>query len=320
MPHSFSPDWLKYLSDPFAVIGVSVLAEDGRVSKQYRSVARILRPDISASTDPEAGEFITKLFGKLVNPAYEKIKQKKGRDESLALMRLQVRRMVRDGAPAPQSEVARELSRKSVQEADIFYEQAIANLSERQYQPLENFQTITEQLSELNLVYLKLKMGGENIFIGERRTGLVNTAAVKTPQPTIDPSHNGSQTHDYADRHYKRAQEYMAKNVWPKAIAELKDALKLDPNKSNYHSLIGLAYLRQDLPGMAKTHFRRSLQINPQDQIAIHFAARFDLQQTPLANSSSSKPESKKPESKKTEPKKPDKKGKGWFFGVFDRE
>ncbi len=316
----FSSDWLKYLSDPFAVLGVSVLAEDVRVSKRYRNVAKILRPDISATTDPETGDLVTKLFGKLVNPAYEKVKQEKGRAETLALMRLRVRQMVKDKAPAPQSEVARELSRKSLQEADIFYEQAIAHLAERQYQPLENFQNITQQLNELNLAYLKLKMGGENIFIGERRTGVANTVEVATPQPSIDRSNRVSQS-DYADGCYKRAQEYMNKNAWSRAIVELKDALRMEPNKSDYHSLIGLAYIRQNIaPKAAKPHFQRALQINPNDQIAKYFAARFGIQQDPSAHVSSPKPESKKPESKKPESKKPDKKSKkGWFFGWFGR-
>ncbi|KAM3114277.1 J domain-containing protein [Phormidesmis sp. 146-33] len=317
----FSQDWLKYLSDPFAVLGVSVLAEDVRVSKRYRSVAKILRPDISVATDPETGELIERLFGRLVNPAYEKIRQEKGRAETLALMRLKVRQMVRDQSPAPQSELARELSRKSLQEADIFYEQAIANLSERQYQPLENFQNITQQLNELNLAYLKLKMGGENIFIGEKRTGITtNSVEVRNSQASSNSSNIRSQL-DYADLHYKRAQEYMNKNAWPKAIAELKDALRMEPNKSNYHSLIGLAYMRQNItPSAAKPHFRRALQLNPDDQIAKHFAARFDIQHNSSTNGSSQKSEPKKPEPKKTESKKPDKQSKkGWFFGLFGR-
>lgn len=300
-------EWLSYLSDPFAVLGVSVAADDKRASKRYRTVAKILRPDISVSTDPETGEFIAQLFAKLVNQSYEKIKQEKVRAEALALMRLQVRRLVKDGKLAPQSDVARELANKSVQDADVFYEQAIVQLAEIQYQPLENFQTITEQISELNLVYLKLKMGdifvgGGQTFIGERRTGLVNPQEVRTtPPPTNSP--NGVQTHDYADRHYRRAQEYMSKGAWPQAITELKDALRMEPNKSDYHSLIGLAYLRQSLSGMAKSHFRRALQLNPQDQIAVHFAAQFGIQQASEneAPSDLKRPDPKKPASKPTE-------------------
>jgi tetratricopeptide (TPR) repeat protein len=309
MPHSFSQDWLKYLSDPFAVVGISVLADDKRASKRYRTVAKILRPDISVSTDPETGEFIARLFARLVNPSYEKIKQEKVRAEGLALMRLQVRRLVKEGKFSPQSDVARELSNKSVQDADVFYEQAIAQLAEIQYQPLENFQSITEQISELNLVYLKLKMsdifvGEGQTFIGERRTGLASTSVV-TPQPSLDLSNVKSQS-DFADRHYKRAQEYMNKGAWSQAITELKDALRMEPNKSDYHSLIGLAYLRQSLSGMAKSHFRRALQLNPQDQIAVHFAARFGIQQT-STNEPSTPPDLKTPDPKKPD-KKPDKK------------
>jgi tetratricopeptide (TPR) repeat protein len=319
MPHSFSPDWLKYLSDPFSVVGVSVLADDKRASKRYRSVAKILRPDISVNTDPETGEFIAQLFARFVNPSYEKIKQEKGRAETLALMRLQVRRALKDGTLIPQTEVAQQLSRKSLQEADVFYEQAIANLAALQYEPLENFQSITQQINELNLVYLKLKMGGDNIFIGERRTGVINPQEGRTPPPAPSTANNGSQ-YDYADRHYRRAQEYMKKNAWSQAVLELKDALKMEPNKGDYHSLIGLAYWRQDLRGMAKSHFRRALQIDPNDQIATHFATLLDIQQSPPPNGSQPKPDPKKSEPQKSESQKPAPNQKGGLFGLFRRK
>jgi tetratricopeptide (TPR) repeat protein len=298
----FPLEWLSYLSDPFAVLGVSVLADDKRASKRYRTVAKILRPDTIVSTDLEKGKFIEQLFARLVNQGYEKIKQEKVRAEALALMRLQVRRLVKEGSLIPQSSVAQELANKPVQDADVFYEQAIVQLAEIQYQPLENFQSVTEQISELNLVYLKLKMGdifvgGGQTFIGERRTGLVNPQEVKTAPPPTDLSNRVS-PQNYADRYFRRAQEYMSKGAWSKAIAELKDALKIDPNNSDYHSLIGLAYLRQSLSGMAKSHFRRALQLNPQDQIAVHFAARFDIQQASVNEAP--------PDLKKTDPKKPD--------------
>ncbi|MGV0023762.1 J domain-containing protein [Phormidesmis priestleyi] len=315
-------DWLTYLSDPFAVLGVSVAADDTRASKRYRKVAKILRPDISVSTDPETGEFIAQLFARLVNPGYEKVKQERVRAEALALLRLQVRRMVRDGKLIPQSELARELANKSAQDAEVFYEQAIAQLAEVQYQPLENFQTITEQISELNLVYLKLKMGdifvgGGQTFIGERRSGLV-TQEVKTASPSTN-SPNGVPPQDYADRYYQRAKEYMNKSAWPKAIAELKEALKINPNNGDYHSLLGLAYLRQNIvPGAAKPHFRRALQINPEDQIATHFAAKFDIQQT-STNGSSAQPEIKKSDLKKPDLKPVKSNQRGKLLDLFDR-
>lgn len=317
MPHSFSPDWLKKLSDPYAVLGVSVAADDQRVLKRYRAVAKLLHPDRYINADPVISELATQLFARLINPAYQTIKQERGRTETVALLRFQVRRRVKEGAFVPQSEPAKLLSQKSLQEANIFYEQAIAKLAEHQYQPLDQFEAVTEQLAELNLVYLQLKMG--DIFIREKREGLVPTTEKRADLPTDPPLKAPNFKPNYADRHYERAQEYMKKGAWSQAVLELKDALKLEPNKGQYHSLLGLAYLRQDLRGTATAHFRRALQINPQDEIAIHFATKLNIQtQNGSVSNSSTKPEPK-PDVKPD--KSTDKASKqGGLFGRFRRQ
>ncbi|MGL5807113.1 MAG: tetratricopeptide repeat protein, partial [Xenococcaceae cyanobacterium] len=74
----------------------------------------------------------------------------------------------------------------------------------------------------------------------------------------------------------RRALEYMEKSSFTSAIAEIRDALKLDPNNSSCHGLMGLAYLKQNQLSMAKVHINKALQSNPQDPIAIKSKQELD--------------------------------------------
>jgi curved DNA-binding protein CbpA len=285
LPSTFSPDWLKKLSDPYAVLGVSVTADDRRVLKRYHAIAKVLHPDRYLLAEPANREFASQLFTRLVNPAYEKIKQEKGRAEVMALLRFQVRRLVNHPPLVPQSDIARELLGKPLHEAEVFYEKAIADLADTQFNPLDRFGHSSQHISELNLVYLHLKMGDS--FVREKRTGLVAASKVKpVSQHVLNLTDQDTQA-DYAQRHYDRAQQYMKREAWGQAILELRDALKITPNQAEYHSLLGLAYLRQDMPGMATVHFRQALKLNPTEPLAMQFASKFNLGTTPPAPSQS---------------------------------
>ncbi|MBW4541623.1 MAG: tetratricopeptide repeat protein [Myxacorys chilensis ATA2-1-KO14] len=273
---TFSPDWLKKLSDPYAVLGVSVAADDRRVLKRYHAIAKVLHPDHYLSADPAERDFANGLFARLINPAYEKIKQEKGRAEVMATLRLQARRLLRSSL-VPQSEVAQQLMRKPAHEVETFYEQAIAELADAQFCSLERFHPVSQQLSELNLIYLQRKMG--DLFVREKRTGLVAASDVKpVAQYIFTPTDQSGSEIDYARRHYDRAQCYIKKEVWGQAVLELRDALKIAPNQAEYHSLLGLAYLRQNMTGMATVHFRQALKLNPTELLALKFAAKLNLQ------------------------------------------
>ncbi|MEY3298167.1 MAG: Chaperone protein DnaJ, partial [Cyanobacteriota bacterium] len=88
-------------------------------------------------------------------------------------------------------------------------------------------------------------------------------------------------TTHYADRHYQRARDYLQARNAPAAIQELKDALKLDPKNSNFHSLMGQAYLLNNLTGMAKVHFKQALRLDPTNVAARKYAQRLNLDLTP---------------------------------------
>jgi tetratricopeptide (TPR) repeat protein len=282
---AFSADWLQRLADPYAILGISVAADEKRLFKRYRTVAMRLHPDRFVQANKSAGAAAEQLIARTINPAYEKVKQEKNRAEVTALLRLQARRHTREGTLVPQSDIARELMRQPVHGADVFYEQAITALADRQFDDLSQFPEITRTLGELNLVYLQLKMGD---LFREKRSGLISTAEVPTTpvaevmqrQQTVAP------TLSYSRRHFDRAQQYVQKGVYDKAIVELKDAIRLEPNHAEYHALMSYAYLRQDMNGMSKVYCRQAIKFDPNNSLAKQVAQKIGLTSEATATAS----------------------------------
>ncbi len=265
----FSSDWQDWLSDPYAVIGVPVTTDTSRLVKRYRTVAKLLHPDRYTSADPKVRELVTQMLSRLVNPAYGKVKDEQGQREILALVRLNALQSLKNGN-AIQTSVARSLQSKPVHTAEMFYEQQVSDLADRQYADLNTFCECTRSLLELNCVYLQLKQGDANPR--PRRTGLMNAqpevnAAVKPASEAAAVTSN----HLYARRHYDRAKHYAQTSGWKEAITELKDAIRMDPSCSDYHALMGFVYLKQEHRGMARVHFRQALKLNPEDKLAKRF-------------------------------------------------
>jgi tetratricopeptide (TPR) repeat protein len=272
---SFSADWLDQFTDPYAVLGIAVAADDRRILKRYRTIAKLLHPDGYAATDAATRGVANQLFARLVNPAYQQLKQEQKRAETLATLRFRVRRFNREEPLLPKSAIARQLLQVPAYQVDMLYEQAVAKLADLQFQPLDQFETVTQQMSELNLVYLYLKMGEP---IREKRTGIVSAGETNKPiQVTPSVSETAQMASNYACRHYERAQTYVQNGNWGKAVAELRDAIRLEPDKSEYHSLIAKAYLMQNLVGMAKVHFRQALKFDPKDPLALEYVTRLNL-------------------------------------------
>ncbi|MBU6230860.1 MAG: DnaJ domain-containing protein [Cyanobacteria bacterium REEB459] len=274
---AFSPAWLNQcLSDPYAILGVSVAADDQRILRRYRTVAKQLHPDTQMAAPSEHQAFVHQVLPKLVNPAYQRLKREKGRSEVLATLRFKVRRLSRDQQLNPQTEGGRGLLKTPEEEVDLVYEHVLGQLCDRQYGSLAEFEAVTQEITELNLIYLKRKMG--EIVIREKRTGLMATSSL-TSAPSLDGALTTDQTPlvNYGDRHFRRAEDYLKAENATAAIQELKDAIKLDPKNSNYHCLIGQAYLLANLPGMARVHVKQALRLEPGHRIAQSYARQLNL-------------------------------------------
>lgn len=317
---SLVSDWVTQFSDPFAVLGIAVTADDRRVQKRYRTVAMRLHPDRFIDADEDTKESTVKLLARLINPAYEKIRQEKERKENMALLRLRVRSLTRDGSLSPQSEIARQLMERPVANVDVFYEQAIAQLAETQFDPHSNFASVTEQLTELNLVYLQLKMGDLGGGVQEKRTGLIAATQAKPIQFAPAPANPEVAAESYDQRHYRRAQEYAKKGAWSQVVQELRDAIKIKADKSEYHSLLGVAYLYLEKPitGAAKAHIKRALELNPQDKYGVRFAAKVGLT-VPLSPSQPTNGQHEQNGTNGTKPVSQPAK-RGGLFGLFGRK
>jgi curved DNA-binding protein CbpA len=267
---SFSLDWVRQLSDPYAVLGLSVSADDRRVTKRYRAVAKLLHPDSYITSEPAARELASQIFARLVSPAYQKLKQDKGRAEHIAVLRFRVRQMSQEEFLTSHNDLARQLLQTPPQSLDILYEQAVAYLAESQYEPLQKFAIATQQLQELNLVYLRLKMGEP--LLREKRNGIIPVDDLRDVS-----SKATSTTIDYAERHYERAVEYAKKSHWSLVVQELRDAIRLEASRSKYHALLAKAYLMQNLTGMATVHFRQALKLNPKEPLALEYAQKLKI-------------------------------------------
>jgi Flp pilus assembly protein TadD len=117
-----------------------------------------------------------------------------------------------------------------------------------------------------------------DVLMREKRTGLVSAAEAKPMQFTAAPVDSATVSESYAQRHYRRAQEYMKKNNWKEAEQELRDAIKIEAGKSEYHALLGVVYMQQNLQSMAKVYLRQALKLNPKDPIACRFAPKLGIE------------------------------------------
>ncbi|MEH2362780.1 tetratricopeptide repeat protein [Nostoc sp.] len=83
---------------------------------------------------------------------------------------------------------------------------------------------------------------------------------------------------NYAQHHYQLDIEHVRLAKWPQAVQELRDAIKLEPNNSDYYALLGLVHLKQKFIGMARVYIRQALKLNPQDSLALKYAPALKIQ------------------------------------------
>ncbi|MEL6778289.1 MAG: tetratricopeptide repeat protein [Cyanobacteria bacterium J06597_16] len=282
--------------DPFALQGISVSADEKRIAKRYRQIAKQLHPDaLTSRTNTEASTTgvltqatAAQIIARIVNPSYQKLKHEKTRQETLATLRFRVRRLDRTKKLVPTFQSAQQLASVSDSEVDTFYEQAIARLAASQFLSLEALHTHSLEIGQLNLIFLKRKM--EDPVIRPKRAGLMTNAvtptaagpasmgrvgAPQTPTPGMLPEGSAPSAEaedspeiDYAKKHTARAKSYLVKQNYELAVQELREALKITPQNPELHSMIGQAYYKQKLSGMAKTHFRQALKLKPTHKVA----------------------------------------------------
>lgn len=303
--------------DYHAILGVPVDAEIKEIRKRYLTIARRLHPD-SASVDNEADrQRAAEYLSKLVNPAYEKLSQEKNYTEYCVLLRLKGQQALKQQETVVlTSDSARRVAASS--DVDNAYKAALAELNSKQYQQLDRTLDFTGQISELNLVYLmRRESRGESIGV-PRRPAAAQTATPVASKPGPGPAPATGSTPPpppskaaLMASYLRRSQEFETKQDFPKAILELRDALKMDPTNSTCHSRLGVIYLKTKQATMAKIHFNKALELNPQDEVALEGKRRLEGSNAKSAG---------KPDVKNGKPSakggKSDTKG-GGLFGLF---
>lgn len=288
--------------DPFALLGVSVSADEKRIAKRYRQVAKQLHPDaLSSSPTPSADSTLpsidaataAQVIARIVNPSYQKLKHEKTRQETLANLRFRVRRLVRTEKLVPTFPSAQQLATIADDQVDIFYEQSLSHLAASQFHTLDGLYAFSLEIGQLNLIFLRRKM--DDVLIRPKRAGLIAHTATPTsagpatfgkvgsarptgalPQGTPNQASSEDTIGEasipaevnYAQKHTVRAKTYLVKQNYEMAVQELREAIKITPKDPELHSMIGQVYYKQKLSGMAKTHFRQALKLKPTHKTA----------------------------------------------------
>lgn len=73
-----------------------------------------------------------------------------------------------------------------------------------------------------------------------------------------------------ADR-LKVCEVYISQNDWKTALKELREVLQMNKDNSRCLAMLGVVYKNTNQPQMAKISFQRSLQINPQEPLALKY-------------------------------------------------
>jgi curved DNA-binding protein CbpA len=331
-------------TDHHAVLGIPIDADVKEVRKRYLKIARRLHPDSCKAASDAEKKLASQLLSKLVNPAYEQLSQS-NRDYLVSVGHMG-RRLAAEGTRAPSaSEAAQQLFR-SGPNLENTYRSLVQKLSSTQYDSLDQVLDEIAEISELNMVYLMLskgefggakqpvgsgagagrQMSGSGTGAGRQAAGAgagrqaagAGAAAGGTASGGIgSPIPDSGITR--AAEYIRRAEGYMAKNNFAAAVLELREALKLDQNNSRCHTLLGVAYLKQNQPGMAKVHINKALQLNPKEELALKGKRHLDgLAQKNQSEKPKAAPQ---PQQKASQPqqkpqgKQSDKPGGGGLFG-----
>ncbi|MBF2079941.1 MAG: J domain-containing protein [Synechococcales cyanobacterium T60_A2020_003] len=279
-------------TDHHAVLGVSVDADIKEIRKRYLKIARRLHPDSSALKDDGDRQRAHELLSKLVNPSYEFLSQEKNFAEQMILLKIKGEEAQRQQETIMlTSDRARQLA--SSPNLEHLYTTSLADLTESQYDDLDQMLTVIGQVSELNLVYL-MRRGSTGTAPTPKAASANSTAPIASPSaknPTV-PSRD-----ELVDSFIRRSEGFEKKRDYAKAILELREALKIKPTNADCHSRLGAIYLKTKQPTMAKIYFSKALELNPQDDIAKAGLRSLDpnaaspsKQSDPRAKASDSKP------------------------------
>ena len=279
------------ITDYHAILGVPLDDNPKNIRLKYLRIAQQLHPDTCKGEEVRK-KLANEILSKLVNPAYEQLSRKNCfAEHQLVLTQLGKRLAEKSDRVNVVSKQAKELL-ESGHKLEIVYNKHLQKIIQNQYQNLDKVTDKIAIISELNLVYLMIKQGRginrEENIPAQTKPRKSQTSPPQPPQPPSaassvnppqppqpaksTPENNTPEEHTPKVRvlsFIRRAKEYIEKESYSQAIAELRDGLKIDPNNSTCHGLMGKIYLLQNQITMAKVHIGKAYKANPKDPIVI---------------------------------------------------
>lgn len=301
-------------TDHHAVLGVPIDAEAKEIRKRWLQISRRLHPDSLTGEDDAHKQAATEILSKLVNPAYELLKDDRERTEYLLLLKLKGKQAIQQQAA---NQILSQEAKTLLQAKDPTknYREVLRRLSTEQYDTLDRIVAVTGQISELNLAYLMRMEAQDGIKLTP--ASATTTTTVRSAAPASGAGTPGTPAAapvapklSISDQYYRRAEEFMAKKSYAEAIKELRDAIKLEPTSARCHTLLGTLYLAQKQNTMAKIHFQQALKHNPQDS-----KAKEGLRQLGHAVAESGAKATGSGQTTQKSASKPDKSAGGGLFG-----
>ena len=322
----FNLDFVDY----HAILGAPIDIDLKEIRKRYLSIARRLHPDSCATENEADRQRAAEYLSKMVNPAYEKLSQEKSYTEHCVLLRLKGQQALKQqDTVVLTSDSARQLA--ATTDLDSVYRAALQALMKDQYKQLGQTLEITGQISELNLVYLMRKESrGESVGTQRKQAPSASPAspAGTVAKPPASPAAANSSAAGRTPQlpptrealiaaNLRRSEGFEAKQNYPRAIQELREAITMEPTSSECHTRLGLIYLKTNQNTMAKIHFNRALELNPQDKVALEGKSRLEATNgtQPMQVAAKGKPPDPKakPAAKGGKPES----GSGGLFGLF---
>lgn len=258
-------------SDYHAILGVSVDATPEQIRRQYLQIVRRLHPDRLQGDRQQLRDMSTLVLARVVNPAYNTLSQpQRYQDHLLALQAKAQQARTRQVSIRAMHEAAQKLAISPQIRSD--YQALVQQLSADLYSSLTEIEERINQLSELNLVFLQRSPGmAEATPVAKIATTPVpaTAATATTPAEAAPTGAGATSTAERVSSYLRRAEDYVSKQAFAPAIAELRDALRLDANDSRCHALMGSIYLQQNQLTMARVSIRRALALDPQNAQAL---------------------------------------------------
>jgi curved DNA-binding protein CbpA len=288
-------------TDRHAILGVGVNAEEADIRERYQAVARLLHPDSGKWKTDEQKQLAVQIFSRLVTHAYGTLSRASQREEHSIMLDLMAKRLVEEGNKLQIADPLCQQLYQSGNDFELVYDRLLRELVAQQYTDLTTSEATINRISELNMVYLLRK-----------QLQSVRSAPPTAGSGTLSGTGKDTPSSDFAkpspvEGALRRAEDYMSKKNWTKAVQELREVISTEPSNARAHASLGLAYLRQQQTTMARLSIDKAVQLDPKHPQVIQAKQEFDRTATGAGKVAAGKVAAKKP-------------GEGMFGGLFGRK